>query len=110
MTKSGTQRKTSLVLRRAVPQAVSCGTQEFHQRSHLDGNACTYLLIFSTRKTRKLFSIRVSLCHRKQLAFYEERKTQPRRLNDSARLSLVLWSRLFDWKNALVIVKPETLI
>src|ERR1700737_2461667 len=47
---------------------------------------------------------------RKQLAFYEERETQPRRLNDSARLSLVFWSRLFDWKTALVIVKPETLI
>jgi hypothetical protein len=32
---------------------------------------------------------------RKQLAFYEERETPPRRLNDSARLSLVFWSRLF---------------
>ena len=47
---------------------------------------------------------------RKQLAFYEERETQPRRLNDSARLSLVFWSGLFDWKTALVIVKAETLI
>jgi hypothetical protein len=47
---------------------------------------------------------------RKQLAFYEERETQPRRLTNSARLSLVLWSQLFDWRSALVIVKPETLI
>jgi hypothetical protein len=47
---------------------------------------------------------------RKQLAFYEERQVEPRRLNDSARFSLALWSRLFDWKDALVIVKPETLI
>jgi hypothetical protein len=47
---------------------------------------------------------------RKQLAFYQERQTLPRRLNDSARLSLVFWSRFFDWKDALVIVKPETLI
>jgi hypothetical protein len=46
---------------------------------------------------------------RKQLAFYEERQVEPR-LNDSARFSLALWSRLFDWKDALVIVKPETLI
>jgi hypothetical protein len=29
---------------------------------------------------------------RKQLAFYEERHTEPRRLTDSARASLVLWS------------------
>ena len=47
---------------------------------------------------------------RKQLAFYQERQVTPRRLNDPARFSLMFWSRLFDWKDALVIVKPETLI
>src|SRR5882762_5707861 len=47
---------------------------------------------------------------RKQLAFYQERQVQPRRLNDSARFSLILWSRRWDWKEALVIVKPEILI
>ena len=47
---------------------------------------------------------------RKQLAFYQERQVQPRRLNDSARFSLILWSRLCNWKEVLVIVKPETLI
>jgi len=47
---------------------------------------------------------------RKQLAFYQERQVQPHRLNDSARLSLAFCSRFFDWKDALVIVKPETLI
>src|SRR5260370_17972676 len=47
---------------------------------------------------------------RKQLAFYQERTIKPRRLNDSARLSLLLWSRWFDWRDALVIVKPETFI
>jgi hypothetical protein len=31
---------------------------------------------------------------RKQLAFYEERQVPPRRLNDSARFPLILWSRL----------------
>jgi len=46
---------------------------------------------------------------RKQLAFYGERKIRPRPLTDAARLSLVLSSRLFDWKNALMIVKPGTL-
>jgi putative transposase len=63
---------------------------------------------------RLLFRSRTSsaevLFLRKQLAFYEEREVQPRRLNDSARFSLVLWSRLCEWKEALVIVKPETLI
>ena len=47
---------------------------------------------------------------RKQLAFYEERWVQPRSLNDSARFSLILWSRLCNWKEAWVIVKPETLL
>jgi len=47
---------------------------------------------------------------RKQLAFYREHKVGPRRMTDVARLSLVLLSRLFDWKKALVVVKPDTLI
>lgn len=47
---------------------------------------------------------------RKQLAFYQEHQIRPRRLTHAARLSLVFWSRLCNWKSALVIVKPETLI
>jgi transposase InsO family protein len=47
---------------------------------------------------------------RKQLAFYQEHQVQPRKLTDAARFSLVLWSRLFNWREALMIVKPETLI
>src|ERR1700756_4158542 len=47
---------------------------------------------------------------RKQLAFYREHQVRPRRLTDAARFSLVLWSQLFNWRAALVIVKPETLI
>jgi len=47
---------------------------------------------------------------RKQLAFYQEREIRPRRLANAARLWLVLWSRFFDWKSALVVVKPATLI
>ena len=47
---------------------------------------------------------------RKQLAFYQEHQIRPRRLTDAARFSLVLWSKFCNWKSALVIVKPETLI
>src|SRR5260370_36661531 len=50
-----------------------------------------------------------NLFMRKQLAFDREHKIRPQPLTDAARLSLVLWSRLFDWKSALMIVKPETL-
>ena len=45
---------------------------------------------------------------RKQLAFYQENQRKPQLLTDAARWSLVLWSRLFDWRSALVIVKPDT--
>jgi transposase InsO family protein len=44
------------------------------------------------------------------LAFYKERQVRPRRLTDAARLTLVLWSKLCDWRSALVIVKPGTLV
>jgi putative transposase len=47
---------------------------------------------------------------RKQLAFYQEHHVQPRKLTDAARFSLVPWSQLFNWRAALMIVKPETLI
>ena len=47
---------------------------------------------------------------RKQLAFYREHQVPPRKLTYAARFSLVLWSQLFNWKAALMIVKPETLI
>jgi hypothetical protein len=47
---------------------------------------------------------------RKQLAFYREHQVRPQPLTDDARVSLVVWSRFCDWKNALMIVKPEALI
>jgi putative transposase len=47
---------------------------------------------------------------RKQLAFYQEHKRKPQPLTDAARWTLVLCSRLFDWRSALVVVKPDTLI
>src|SRR3984893_8823335 len=47
---------------------------------------------------------------RKQLAFYQEHKIRPRRLSNAARFSLWLWSRLFDWRAALAIVKPDTFL
>jgi len=47
---------------------------------------------------------------RKQLALYLERKVKPRRAKVSAKLTLVLLSRLFAWREALTVVKPDTLI
>ena len=47
---------------------------------------------------------------RKQLALYQERGIKPRRAVDATRLLLVVLARFFDWRSALVIVKPDTLV
>ena len=47
---------------------------------------------------------------RKQLALFQERKNKARRADDSTRWLMSFLSRWFDWRNALVVVKPETLI
>src|ERR1700693_4179349 len=47
---------------------------------------------------------------RKQLAFYQEHKIRPRPLSNAARFSRLLGSRLFDWRAALTIVKPDTFL
>ncbi len=38
---------------------------------------------------------------RKPLAFYVERKATPRRLNDTARIVLIVLARWIDWRQQL---------
>jgi putative transposase len=47
---------------------------------------------------------------RKQLAFYQERKIKPRRLDDPTRVTLMWLGRWFDWQSALTVVRPRTFI
>ena len=47
---------------------------------------------------------------RKQLGLFVERKVKPRLATDAIRFTLARLSRLFDWRTALTIVKPNTLI
>src|SRR5579864_253177 len=47
---------------------------------------------------------------RKQLALFQERKVRPRRAADSTRWLMAFLHRWFDWRNALLIVKPDTLL
>src|SRR5215510_145843 len=47
---------------------------------------------------------------RKQLGLFVERQTKPRRATDSVRFTLAQLCRFFDWRDALIIVKPDTLI
>ena len=47
---------------------------------------------------------------RRQLALYRERGVKPRRADPATRVMLTFLSRWFDWRSALVVVQPETLI
>src|SRR5450759_2626619 len=47
---------------------------------------------------------------RRQLGLYIERGVKPRRIDPVTRISLTVLSRLFSWRDALVVVRPETLI
>jgi len=51
-----------------------------------------------------------NLVLRKQLAQYVERGIKPRRVDFVTRIGLALLTRLFDWQNAVVIVRPKTII
>ena len=47
---------------------------------------------------------------RRQLALYQERDTKACRPDAWTKLTMIWLSRLFDWRDALVIVKPATFI
>ncbi len=66
------------------------------------------LLFLLTRGRGKLAAENLFL--RKQLAFYKERGIKPGQTDSATRFTLVALSRLFDWKDALAIVQPKTLI
>ena len=51
-----------------------------------------------------------NLVVRKQLAQYIEQGVKPRRVDSVTRISLALLTRLFDWQNAMVIVRPKTVV
>ena len=51
-----------------------------------------------------------NLVLRRQLARYIERGIKPRRVDHATRVSLALFTRLFDWRNAVVNVRPSTIV
>ncbi len=61
-------------------------------------------LLLSFRSSKALRAENLFL--RRQLALYAERKAKARRADDGTRLVLVLLSKLFAWKDALVIRHP----
>ena len=47
---------------------------------------------------------------RRQLALYVERGVKPRRIDSVTRIALTILSGFFAWRDALVVVRPETLL
>jgi putative transposase len=47
---------------------------------------------------------------RRQLALYIERGVKPRRADSVTRIALTILSHFFDWRDSLVVVRPETLL
>ena len=69
------------------------------------------LLRFIAAFLRPASEIRAeNLVLRKQLAAYIERGFRPRRLDHADRVSLSVLSRLFKWREAMVIVRPSTVV
>jgi putative transposase len=45
---------------------------------------------------------------RRQLALYIERGVKPRHIDMVTRIGLTVLSRCFNWRDALVVVRPQT--
>ena len=66
------------------------------------------LALFRLRSPRALAAENLFL--RKQLALFQERRVKPHRATDSTRGVMATLSRWFDWRHALLVIKPDTLI
>ena len=66
------------------------------------------LVVLAVRPRRSVEAENLFL--RRELALYQERGIKPRRVDAATRVSLAMLAQLFDWRDALVVVRPETLI
>jgi len=66
------------------------------------------LVVLSLRSRRSVEAENLFL--RRQLALFQERRVKARRVDAATRLSLALLSRLFDWRDALVVIRHDTLV
>ena len=67
----------------------------------------TFIRLFLSSHTAVIAE---NLFLRKQLALFQERKVKSRRATAATRAFLVLLSRFFNWREPLVVVKPETFL
>jgi len=70
-----------------------------------DGLRWLVLLVRSAEAVRA-----ENLFLRRQLALFIERGARPRRVHAATRVSLVVLAKRFEWRRALVVVQPATLL
>jgi len=71
----------------------------------------TDVLSFISRLSRSRTSlVAENLFLRKQLAMYQERGKKPGRIDSATKLTLICLTKVFNWKDSLVVIQPNTLI
>jgi len=71
----------------------------------------TDVLRFAVLLCRPTRSVQAeNLFLRRQLALFKERHVQPRRVDAATRISLAVLARFFDWRSALFVMQPKTMI
>jgi len=65
-----------------------------------------FILLF--RPTRSVQAENLFL--RRQLALFKECGVQPRRIDAATRISLAILARCCEWRDALFVVRPNTMI
>lgn len=75
--------------------------------AYLLADAVRYVaLLFRSSKTLRA----ENLFLRRQLGLFMERRVRPRRVDAATRASLVVLGKMFDWRGALVVVQPATMV
>jgi hypothetical protein len=82
---------------------IACARIVFWRLAGLAG-----LLVLSLRPRRSVEAEILFL--RRELALYQRRGVKPRRVDAATREALAVLCRFFDWRDALVAVRPETRI
>ena len=73
--------------------------------------AASVLSLLTTLLRTKSALAAENLFLRKQLALFLERQRRPRRFSDQAsRLTMAALALLFDWRQSIVVVQPDTLV
>jgi putative transposase len=92
-------------------------TRLMHFIRHLGQCICTLLILLGDSGCYLMYRWRApaalaaeNLFLRKQLALYQEREIKPRHATQATRMALAWLARWFDWRQALVVVQPATLI